>query len=151
MPRRKLLYGFAFLAMLGMWCGGAPTAAAERNCCEGDMWLKWSQQTRDAFIRGFLFGYTGGYLSGCENGTSQAPTRPQEPGFESFPINKCLEERLDFSKNQNLSQDVTKFYKSYPENRILFIQEVLELIGKGWSLEEIHRNPPFRPIARTSK
>jgi hypothetical protein len=68
MPRRKLLCGLAFLALVAIWCGGARTAAAERNCCEGDMWLKWSQQTREAYIRGFLEGYTGGYGGGCENG-----------------------------------------------------------------------------------
>jgi hypothetical protein len=66
-------------------------------------------------------------------------------------MNKCLDQRLNFSKNPNLSQDVTTFYKRYPENRIVFIQEILELIGKGWSLEEIHENPPFRPIARTAR
>jgi hypothetical protein len=151
MPRRKLFYGFAFLVLLAMWCGGARTAAAERNCCEGDTWLKWSQQTRWAYIQAFTEGYASGYLTGCENGIDQVAARPQEPGFENFPINKCLDKKLDFSKSSDLSRDVTTFYKRYPENRIVFIQEVLELIGQGWSLEEIHKNPPFRPIARTAK
>jgi len=115
---------------------------AQRTCCEGDTWLKWSQNRREAYVRGFIIGYTDGFLHACEEAASFAP-RPTEPGFENFPLNKCLDRKWNFSKGIDLSKDVTAFYKRYPENRNLYFEEILEELGQGKSLEEIHRAPPF--------
>jgi hypothetical protein len=144
----KLPLGTVALIVLS---GLVPTAAlAQRTCCEGYTWLKWGQNRREAYVRGFIRGYYDGFFHACEEEASFAP-RQTEPGFENFPLTKCLDRRWNFSKGIDLSKDVTAFYKRYPENRNLYFVEILEELGQGKSLEDIHRNPPFRAIDATAR
>jgi hypothetical protein len=146
-PCKIILRAVALIGLLGL----VPTAAlAERTCCEGDAWLKWNQNRREAYVRGYIIGYTDGFVRACEEAASFAP-RPTRPGFDNFPVNKCLDRKWNFSKGIDLSKDITAFYKRYPENRNLFFEEILEQLGQGKSLEYIHRNPPFRPIDATAR
>lgn len=117
-------------------------ARAERYCCEGDSWLRWDSERRETYVRGYVDGYYGGYVHGCQEGTKH-PAGGVEPGFENFPINKCLDQKWDYTKGIDLARDVTAFYRRHPENRNLLIKEILEALGKGRSIEDIHHNPPF--------
>jgi hypothetical protein len=121
---------------------------AQRECCEGDSWLKWSPERRDAYVVGYILGYYGGYTHGCEEGTKHATA--SQPGVENFPVNQCIDQRFDYTKGIDLSKDITKFYQRYPENRNLLIKEILEELGKGKSIEDIHGNPQF-PTVKSSK
>ena len=115
---------------------------AQRECCEGESWLRWSPERCDAYVSGYIQGYYGGFIDGCEQGTKHV-SGPAEPGVENFPVNKCIDQKWDFTKGIDLSRDITTFYKRYPENRNLLIKEILEELGKGRSLEDIHNHPPF--------
>jgi hypothetical protein len=114
---------------------------AQRYCCEGESWLKWSQGRREAYVSAYIDGYYDGYIGGCQEGTKHL--EPTAPGLEEFPVNKCLNRKSDFTKGIDLSRDVTAFYRRYPENRNLLIKEILEELGKGRSIADIHEHPPF--------
>jgi hypothetical protein len=119
-----------------------PLTHAQRDSSEAKSWLRWSQKRREAYVVGYVEGYYRGYSLGCQEGTRDWPG-PLQPGFDNFPVNKCLDQKLDLTKGIDLTKDVTTFYRRYPENRDLLIKEILEELGKGRSLEEIHNHPPF--------
>jgi hypothetical protein len=122
---------------------------AQRNCCEGDSWLRWSPEHRNDYVRGYIRGYYGGYFQGCQQGTKYS-SGTVKSGPEKSPIDECLDRKLDFTKGTELSNEITRFYRRYPENRILLINEILEELGKGRSIEDIHNHPPF-PAHNSSK
>jgi len=149
MNRLTRRYLAAVSAILILFLGLAPSLTwAQRECCEGDSWLKWSHERRDAYIVGYIQGYYGGYTHGCEEGTKHVPA--EQSGVDNFPVNQCIDQKFDYTKGIDLSKDITTFYQRYPENRNLLIEELLEEIGKGKSLEDIHSNPPF-PTVKSSK
>jgi hypothetical protein len=136
MTVRTLTFTFKLLIFLFLIaCGFRPAVFAQRWCCEGNNWLRWSKARRESYVNGFIHGYYGGLVQGC--GTAA----------------KCLERKLDFGDGvEKLTDKVTNFYKRYPENRILFPDEILVEIGSGNSLERIHDHPPFpaRQVSRRS-
>ena len=145
MTRHTLMAKNTVVVLVGILLAINPSVTwAHRDCCEGSSWLKWPQDQRQAYVRGFLEGYFGGYFYGCQVATAES--KPTEPGFENFPFNKCMDKKWGYAQGTVvLEGEVTRFYKRYPENRNLLIHEVLKEIGKGRSLEDIHRNPPFPP------
>lgn len=122
---------------------------AQRECCEGNDWLKWNQDRQNSYVRGFIEGYYSGYLHACEEGTRKLSAAAGVKAEEKPATDYCLERKSAFSKGIALSKDVTRFYKRYPENRDLLINELLEDFGKGKSIEDIHAHPPF-PYPRES-
>src|SRR5262249_15231465 len=127
MTVRTLSFTFKLLMFLFLIASGFhPEVFAQRWCCEGNNWLHGSKARRESYVNGFIHGYYGGLVQGC--GTAA----------------KCLERKLDFGDGvEKLADKVTNFYKRYPENRILFPDEILVEIGRGNSLERIHEHPPF--------
>ena len=115
---------------------------AQRLCCEGDSWLKWTPEHRNTYVSAFVQGYYIGHIHACGEGPKHW-FGPTQPGLDNSPVNKCLDRKWDFTKGVDLSRDVTAFYKRYPENRILLIKEVLIELGKGRRIEDIHDDPPF--------
>lgn len=79
---------------------------AQRDSSEGESWLRWSSEHRNAYVAGYIEGYYGGYVHGCQEGTRHLPEPPQ-PGFDNFPVNKCMDRKLDFTKGIDLTKDVT--------------------------------------------
>lgn len=128
------VFAVVFLSLI------APLARAQRNCCEGESWLKWSTEHRNDYVRGYIRGYYGGYFQGCQEGTKYSSATGQS---EKSPVDNCLDRKLDFTKGIELSNEITRFYIRYPENRILLINEILEELGKGRLIEDIHNHPPF--------
>jgi len=115
---------------------------AQRDASEAKSWLTWNSSQREAYVGAFIQGYYRGYAGGCQEGVRNSPP-PIQPGVENFPINKCLDRKLNFTRGIGLAKNVTTFYERYPGNRNLYIVEILGEIGKGKSLAEIHDNPPF--------
>ena len=138
----------AVVVMLFM-CLTPTLLSGRHDCCDGHSWLKWKAERRDTYVGAYIEGYYEGYIHGCQEGTKGAPPPPPD-GFDNQPINKCLDRKWNFAKGIDLSADVTEFYKRYPENRNMLIKVVLDELGKGRSLEEIHRTPPF-PYQKPSK
>jgi hypothetical protein len=141
---KLLIVMFFLLVPMGH---GDSEARPQRECCEGDSWLSWSQDHREAYVRGYTEGYYTGYNHGCQEGTKYA-SKSITPGLENFPINKCLDQELDLTRGTDLSKEITTFYQQYPENRVVLIKEVLQELGKGRSIQEIHNHLPFPSASR---
>jgi hypothetical protein len=118
-------------------------AGAQRICCQGDLWLHWDLQARRSYIDGYGLGYTRGHDDGCEQATHTRVGRLND-GQETA-AQHCAEQQLDFSKgDEQLEKLVTTFYKTYPDSRDINIFEVLDLLAKNRTLDEIHRYPFMR-------
>jgi hypothetical protein len=124
-------------------------ARAERDRLEGALWLKWSIEHRDAFVMAYVEGYYDGYSHGCQEGTKPTSVTVQSESVP--PYQECINRKLDLAKGTDLAEEVTKFYQQYPENRNLFVREILLEIGKGKSLLDIHNHPPYPPVSATEQ
>ena len=139
---RRMAFQIPTLLALGASFLLVPWSWGTRNCCEGNDWLKWSQERRETYVRGFMEGYDAGHKQGCEEGT-KGWRGPRPSVWEDWPVNKCLDRRLQFEGGIDISRKVTEFYRRYPGDRILLIKEVLEELARGRSMEDIHKDPPF--------
>jgi hypothetical protein len=97
----------------------------------------------------YVEAYYDGYANGCQEGTRLVPGTAQP--YDESPFNKCIDRKLDLTKGTDLVKDVTEFYREYPENRNLFVREILQEIGKGRSLWDIHNRPPYPPVAASTQ
>ena len=61
------------------------------------------------------------------------------------PLIRCLKQMPDFSKGpEYFAKQVTQLYTIHPEDRILLTTEILEALGNGKSIQDVHEHPPFR-------
>lgn len=112
---------------------------AQRDCCQGDWWLKWNKDQRKTYFYGYAIGYSNGFLRGCERGSAGSAVKGTElqPRFD-----RCMEHERDFSRGPDyFVEAVTSFYTGHPEVRDIYPYEVLDLLGKGLSVEQIRRYP----------
>jgi hypothetical protein len=99
---------------------------AQRVCCQGELWLKWSHSARESYVWGYTEGYTKGNMNSCNEGP-------------------CSQQQVDFSRGSTyFVKSITDFYIRYPKDRDIYIDEILDLLGKGLTLEEIHNHPFWR-------
>jgi hypothetical protein len=126
---------------------GDQQISGQRRCCEGEQWLTWNSKARETYVYGYAVGYGHGHRDGCFQGTKGWPEKGRL-AVEDDPTAKCLKQQLDFSRGTDyFAQAVTDFYKRYPGDRDLYIDEVLEQLGKGQSLEQIHNYPFNRRVS----
>jgi hypothetical protein len=117
---------FVCSVVLAVWMLAASPLSAQRVCCQGDLWLKWNHSVRESYVWGYTEGYTKGNMDGCKQG-------------------QCSQQQVDFSKGSDyLVRSITDFYTRYPKDRDIYIDEILDLLGKGLTLEEIHHHPFWR-------
>jgi hypothetical protein len=115
----------------------------QRLCCEGDTWIKWTEEHREDYVRGYILGSSEGYSQACYKMASYWPS-PVVVSDKNNPISKCLKHMPDFAKGPGyFAQQITQLYALHPEDRILLTTEILEALGKGKSLQDIHEHPPF--------
>jgi hypothetical protein len=113
-------------------------ASAAENLTDGDIWLHWSRERRQAFVDGYIVGYYRGHLNGCQDGAGEA----NKPAADF--LSKCFNRRLGFSVETGLYEEqITKFYTLYPENRNLSEKYILEALAGNLTIEEIHKTPPY--------
>ncbi len=102
-----------------------------------------------------MFGYVVGYSTGRWDGCAEVDkysTRQANPADENDPTRQCRHEGPDFSKNTDyFVKAITDFYNRYPEDREIDIGEVLEQLGRGLTLEEVHNHPFPRHQAPSAK
>lgn len=133
-----------FLSALTLVVLLVKVAPGQRVCCEGDIWLKWSPEARKTYVWGFSSGYARGYESACRK-MDELWTAPPGSGPENDPLKKCLAEEMGLSKSADYYADgVTDFYSRYPGDRDISIEEVVEQLAKGLTVEQIHRYPFWR-------
>ena len=118
--------------------------SGQRVCCQGDWWLKWDHDARESYVYGYTLGFSKGHLDGCEQGTKSWAGTP-EPGTENSPLQRCIHTELDFSRGSDyFVKSITEFYERHPEDRDIYINEDLEHLAKGLTIEEIHKYPFWR-------
>lgn len=124
-------------------------APAQRDCCQGNWWLKWDNDQRKMYFYGYAVGYTNGFLHGCERGSRRAPTTGKDL---QLPFDRCMEGQRDFSRGADyFVGEVTSFYQSHPEVRDIYPYEVLDLLGRGLTVQQIRSYPFMRHGASPSK
>lgn len=134
----------AVLALVGWFvlCSSSPLSA-QRTCCEGDTWMKWTEEHREDYVRGYILGYAEGYSEACHRATKDWPS-PITLGDKNNPLSKCVREMPDFSRGpEHFAKLITELYNTYPQDRILLITEVLAELGSGRSIQDVHEHPPF--------
>jgi hypothetical protein len=107
---------------------------------EGDTWLKWSKDVRLTYGSAYVIAFTAGFNKGCEEGTNGV--RPANSGLENEPLLKCLDKGPHFPTNVPIAELVTDYYKHFPDDRDLYIAEVIEGLGRGMTPAEIHIHRP---------
>jgi hypothetical protein len=111
-------------------------------CCEGEVWLKWNDEQRDAYVYAYLKGLTRGYHKGC---FEAAKIANPSGDLKSDPEKKCEQVGPEFyGEISYYSHKVTAFYQRYPKQRFLFITDILNNLAykRDMTLEEIHKRYP---------
>lgn len=140
----KSVQQMVFLSSLALAIFGGGLAPAQRVCCQGDIWLKWTHQERKAYILGFATAYAKGYESACRK-MDKLWTAPPGTGPEEALLKRCLADEIGLSKSADYyAETVTEFYTRYPGDRDINIDEVIEQVVKGLTIEQIHHHPFWR-------
>ena len=114
-------------------------ASATEDMTDGDIWLRWSRERRQAFVDGYIEGYYRGNLNGCQDAAEQGDNKPAA----DF-LSECLNRRLRFAvETARYEKEITRFYTLYAENRNLSEKYILEELAGNVTIEEIHKNPPY--------
>ena len=120
-------------------CLSAPLFG-ERVCCEGEQWLRWSDDIRQTYVLAFTLGYSKGYVQGCDLGTRGMPP-DSKPGIGNDPRQHCLHTGLDFSKGTDFFvKSITEFYERFPTDRDIYVEELIQCFASGLSVEEAHHH-----------
>lgn len=89
----------------------------------GDDWLKWSDETRLAYVSAYLWGHARGFRDGYEAGQRIYSTGKSV----GLPGEKCIPEHPGYSKNlEDYAGITTEFYRSYPNDRRVPIFKLLD-------------------------
>jgi len=104
---------------------------------QGETWLKWSHSTRQAYVIGYVVGYTdGGY---------EARRQTKACNLDKQPAASTSLGRPNFSGNvDDFVNKITDFYRRYPAYRDLAINDILDLLGKGVGADQIPQQPLMR-------
>jgi hypothetical protein len=113
---------------------------ATRVCCEGEKWLGWSNEMRQAYVFAYVSAYSKGFAAGCAEGTRNIKV-PKGGGLENDPTRKCRQKTPDFSRGTDyFVRSITDFYKRYPSDRDIYIDELIDCFADGLSVDDAHRH-----------
>jgi hypothetical protein len=102
------------------------------------MWLEWGNAQRENYVSAYVEGYLEGLEAGCQKGSKDSTDEEER-------LRKCRDETVDFSKGSAyFVATVTEFYKRFPKDRDIYPWEILEQLGRGQALEQIHEHPFMR-------
>lgn len=100
---------------------------------EGEAWLKWSDETRVAYVSAYFWGHARGFRDGCE-----AAERISAGGKLKRP---CTAEPPVYSKIlEDYAGMVTEFYRSYSTDRSVPIFQLLDGMSdkRNLTIQQMH-------------
>jgi len=113
---------------------------------EGEMWLKWDMSTRNAYVYAYVKGITRGFMQGCSAGVDYlSAMRKYTPGEAESTLNGCASlspiklARID---DRAMIQSITQFYKIYPQQRVVYISDLLQKLLAGEAIQQVHNEFP---------
>ena len=131
------VFFFGFIGFL-IFASFPDPSRGDRTGSEGVVWLSMSPELRNMYTTAYVQGFNSGYDLGCENGTLTA--RPSGRGFENDPVHVCNGKALTFGNTTKITESVTEFFKRYPGDRYLYIEDIINALGREMTLEEIHKH-----------
>ena len=106
---------------------------------EGDDWLQWSKKERLIYVSGYIAGAVNAYGRGCRVADEINPQQSFKD-TEVSTFGRCLEQGPSFKRGaEHYAAQVTMFYEQYPNDRPVYIREIVDLSAdnKNKTLEEI--------------
>jgi hypothetical protein len=137
MMKKHYLACGLFLALISLApsknLGGTPVPG------EGAWWLKSSGDVRQSYSAAYILGFKKGYGAGCLKGTEVLPPTPGK-GPQDNPRHICLQQGPHFPESTaSIARQITVFYERYPNDRDIYIQEIIASLGAGETLNQIHQ------------
>jgi hypothetical protein len=111
----------------------SPAADASRY---GEQWLSWSNDTRSAYVLGYLWGFGRGFSQGCRVGEETYSAKPK-----GLPGEKCVARAPNYSKSlEQYAEIITNYYRSYPTDRSVPIPKLLDGLQRepDLTIEQMH-------------
>jgi hypothetical protein len=133
---RQKLFVSALLTLF--LCCGNSFAADARS--EGEQWLKWSDETRSAYVAGYLWGFGQGFSQGCTIGQETYSVKPT-----GLPGEKCVAKIPSELKNpEQYAEIITNYYRSYPSDRNVAVRRLLDGLQRkpDLTIEQMHEYYP---------
>jgi len=109
-----------FAVLLALYAMAALPTFAQRGWHQGDTWLKWTESARESYVFGYFNGYSNRRGQSCE------------------PAQKEWQKEINTSL---VAKKITDYYRRYPEDREIYLSEILEQLGNGLTTEQIHNYP----------
>lgn len=150
----RVLYAVLFLFLGLLWQGASskrhPQYIVDRTAGQGKLWMSWAPGERERFVMGYVWAYYSGFRSGCE-AYSEFSAPAAIATLEESPLQKCMLQQLDYSKDANYYQGrITSFYQTYPADSDLPLAWLMQAfsdsehktpdeINNAWS--DGHRHP----------
>jgi len=101
----------------------AGTTAAANPFEDGEVWQKWSNETRMVYVSGYLWGNGRGFRNGCEAGEKTYSSGK----LHGLPGEKCIPKHPNYSRSmKDYADGITDYYAAYPADRYVPIFKVLE-------------------------
>jgi hypothetical protein len=124
-------------ALLILLCG---TSFARDAFSEGDQWLKWSDETRSAYVVAYLWGFEHGFFQGCQIGEEIYSAKPT-----GLPGEKCIAKiPNDLRRPEQYADIITAYYQSFPSDRRVPIARLLQGLqsNPNLTIQQMHEYYP---------
>ena len=113
---------------------------------EGGMWLKWNLATRNAYIYAYVAGLFHGFNAGCNSGIDYLSSKRDYKAEEAEDYLKGCTNlspvKLSKIDDAVIANSVTAFYKAYPQQRFLYISDLILKLLAGHTIDQIHKEFP---------
>jgi hypothetical protein len=140
---RKFPLGKLALTFFGCLAFAPIPHAGQRMPDEGDLWFRWNQTERENYVSGYVGGYVHGFADSCSKAVHELHFNSAPP--QADPLQKCFDGDKHFPFDiDELVEALTEFYTRYPDVHDIMPNEVLDQLGNGLTLDEIHKYPFFR-------
>jgi hypothetical protein len=107
---------------------------------EGEWWLNSSEDVRQTCVGAYVLGFKKEYGSGCLKATEVLPPNTGT-GPENNPRHMCLQQGPNFPESTaSITSLITEFYQRYPNDRDLYVEEIIASLGAGETLDRIHES-----------